>query len=182
MATLHGGSGANKFSSPAKAQTETITALSYVPASDTSPRRVAGVLRAARASHDKSIAKFRDAKLEMASGKIAELRQANRNFKDIIAELHEKSDKFKDTADSEIRVLKSNAWLDEIALQQKDYEIAALKRCLDTRVDTNCQEHAEILNETQKLNLAIIDLSRVKKELMEEIHTLEAKKEDLEFA
>jgi chromosome segregation ATPase len=139
-------------------------------------------LPTARASHIKYTTKFRNAKLEMASVKIAELQRANRNFEATIAELQEKSDRFKDAANTEISILKSNAWLDQIALRQKDKEIEALERCLDMRGDINCQDQAQTLNETQKLNLAIVDLSRVKKELMEEIHELEAKKEELEFA
>jgi hypothetical protein len=125
----------------------------------------------------------------MASVTIAELRQANDGFKTAIADLKEESDKFKDTAntafaikDKEIKILKSNAWLDDITLRQKDDEIAALKRCLDMHHEDGYEKYAEAMLETQKLNLSIIDLSRVKKELMEEINALEAKKEAIEFA
>ena len=133
---------------------------------------------------------FHNAKLEMATVKIAELRQAKVEFQTIIADLQQEYDKVKVSAsvaladkDKEIKILKSNAWLDELALQQKDSEIAALRRCLNAQNEGGPQHDANPLHqETRKLNLAIIDLGLVKKELMEEIHALESQKEELEFA
>lgn len=133
---------------------------------------------------------FHNAKLEMATVKIEELRQSKLKFQAIISDLQEENIKVKDSAnsalnnkDKEIKILKSNAWLDELALQQKDDEIAVLRRCLDVQSEDDIDDNTKSLREeAQRLNLAIISLGRVKKELMEEIHALEYQKEKLEFS
>ena len=132
---------------------------------------------------------FHNAKLEMATVKIAELRQSKLEFQAIISDLQEENNMVINSAnnaladkDKEIKILKSNAWLDELALRQKDDEIAALRQCLVMQNEDSLEENINSLREdTRKLNLAIIDLGRVKKELMEEIHALENQKEELEF-
>ncbi|KIN04591.1 hypothetical protein OIDMADRAFT_142455 [Oidiodendron maius Zn] len=133
---------------------------------------------------------FHNAKLEMATVKIEELRQSKLKFLAIISDLQDENIKVKDSAnsalddkDKEIKILMSNAWLDELALQQRDDEIAALRRCLDVQSEDDIDDKTKSLREeAQRLNLAIINLGRVKKELMEEIHALEYQKEKLEFS
>lgn len=133
---------------------------------------------------------FHDAKLEIANIRITELREAKREFESTMAALRDENNKIKEATkaalakkDSEIIVLKSNAWMDSFEMNQKDDEIAALRCYLDDQDEDSYEMEDETLHdEAQRLTLTIIDLTRVKQELMEEIQVLEIQKEALEFA
>jgi hypothetical protein len=135
---------------------------------------------------------FSCAQLELASIRIAGLREARQRSETTIAKLSEQRDKFKEIAktksdilsckDSQIEILKSNAFLDQVALKQRDDRIAALRKRLVELGQQGYDDDMEMLErDKKKLSLDIANLGRVKRELMDEIQSLEIEKEKLEF-
>jgi hypothetical protein len=128
----------------------------------------------------------------LAAIKVAELRKVKHKSEITIADLREQINNFEEIIkaksselarkDHAIKVLNSNAFMDEIALKQKDVEIAALRtRLLKVDKHGGQGDAVDLEQGKKRLNSTILDLRRVKAELMNEIEALEVKKEQLEF-
>lgn len=135
---------------------------------------------------------FSCAQLELAFTRIAGLREARQRSEATITELREQRDKFDKIVKTksnilfcknrEIEILKSNAFMDQVALKQRDDRIAALRNRLVERGQQGYDDDMEMLErDKKKLSLDIVNLGRVKRELMDEIESLEIEKEKLEF-
>lgn len=135
---------------------------------------------------------FSCAQLELASIRIAELREVIQRSETTITELRKQVKRFEEVAETEsdilsakdrqIAILKSNAFLDQFVLKQKDNRIQDLRRRLGELDQQGYDDDMDILEwKKTKLSLDIASLGRVRGELMDEIQSLEIKKEKLEF-